>query len=142
MIALSKQDRKALDRLVAKCQAAARDGGWTGKWTLQVGDLDYIIEERTRGTGRDKLTAAEGEYLGIPRAFNAHVAWEEEGAEMIAAAIRASGLSTRKWAEQVMVRDERTVRRWLAGRPIPETVIRELRRAARGINHRGGLSCP
>ncbi len=42
--------------------------------------------------------------------------------------IDASGLSTRKWAEQVVWRDERTVRRWLAGRAIPATVVKELRR--------------
>jgi hypothetical protein len=53
---------------------------------------------------------------------------ERSAAELVEAAIAASGLSTRKWAERVMVRDERTVRRWLAGHPIPETVIRELRR--------------
>jgi hypothetical protein len=33
--------------------------------------------------------------------------------------IRESGLSNRKFAERWMVRDERTVRRWLAGEPIP-----------------------
>ncbi|MGI8498385.1 MAG: hypothetical protein ACR2OG_12465 [Gemmatimonadaceae bacterium] len=47
-------------------------------------------------------------------------------AELVRAAIDASGLSARAWAEQVMVRDERTVRRWLAGRPVPETVRRRL----------------
>ncbi|MBA3762232.1 MAG: hypothetical protein H0X04_02665 [Chthoniobacterales bacterium] len=42
--------------------------------------------------------------------------------------VRRSGLSSRRWAEQAMVRDERTVRRWLAGRAIPAAVVRELRR--------------
>ncbi len=42
--------------------------------------------------------------------------------------VRRSGLSSRRWAEQAMVRDERTVRRWLAGRTIPDTVVKELRR--------------
>jgi len=42
--------------------------------------------------------------------------------------IRRSGLSSRQWAEREAVRDERTVRRWLAGRAIPATVVKELRR--------------
>lgn len=54
-----------------------------------------------------------------------------EGRELVLAAIRDSGLSARKWAEQVAFRDERTVRRWLTGGPIPESVLRELRRRRR-----------
>ena len=42
-------------------------------------------------------------------------------AELIRAAIAASGLSSRRFAEFVTWRDERTVRRWGAGEPIPET---------------------
>lgn len=38
--------------------------------------------------------------------------------------IEQSGLSVRKFATQVMIRDERTVRRWLAGdSPIPNLVM-------------------
>lgn len=40
--------------------------------------------------------------------------------------IRESGLSSRVFAEQVMARDERTVRRWLAGSRIPKVVQRWL----------------
>ncbi len=47
---------------------------------------------------------------------------------LLRSVIDASGLSTRKWAERVAWRDERTVRRWLAGRAIPATVVKELRR--------------
>lgn len=40
-------------------------------------------------------------------------------------AIAASGLSNRQYAEQVLVRDERTIRRWLAGvNPIPAMVVK------------------
>ncbi len=40
------------------------------------------------------------------------------------AAITESGLSTRKFAAQVLVRHERTVRRWLAGdSQIPQSVL-------------------
>jgi hypothetical protein len=40
--------------------------------------------------------------------------------ELIAAAVEASGLSARRFAERVLSRDERTVRRWTAGDvPIP-----------------------
>lgn len=43
-------------------------------------------------------------------------------------AIERSGLSARRWAEEVAWRDERTVRRWLSGdSPIPELVVRRLR---------------
>jgi hypothetical protein len=46
--------------------------------------------------------------------------------ELLAAAIKASGLSARQYAERVLVRDERTIRRWLAGdSPIPK-VVREM----------------
>ena len=42
-------------------------------------------------------------------------------------AIERSGLSARAYAEQVMVRDERTIRRWVNGQsPIPEAVKRWL----------------
>lgn len=47
-------------------------------------------------------------------------------AELLSAAIEQSGLSARKYAELVLVRDERTIRRWLKGdSPIPK-VVREM----------------
>ena len=46
--------------------------------------------------------------------------------ELIQAAIKASGLSARKYAELVLLRDERTVRRWVSGEsPIPK-IVREM----------------
>jgi hypothetical protein len=46
--------------------------------------------------------------------------------ELIRAAIEASGLSARKYAEMVLVRDERTIRRWVSGKsPIPK-IVREM----------------
>jgi hypothetical protein len=46
---------------------------------------------------------------------------------MLAEAIEASGLSARRFAVEVLIRDERTVRRWLAGdSPIPEVVLLKL----------------
>lgn len=43
------------------------------------------------------------------------------------AAITASGLSATLYARQVLIRDSRTVRRWLAGdSPIPQSVIQFL----------------
>jgi hypothetical protein len=58
-------------------------------------------------------------------------------AELLAKAIETSGLSARKFAELVLVRDERTVRRWLAGdSPIPK-VVREMLRVQVA---KGGLS--
>jgi hypothetical protein len=48
--------------------------------------------------------------------------------ELLRERIAASGLSARKFARDVLLRDERTVRRWLAGEsPIPEPVIAFLR---------------
>lgn len=40
----------------------------------------------------------------------------------VSAAIDASGLSIAEWARTVVGRDERTVRRWLAGASIPAQV--------------------
>jgi hypothetical protein len=43
--------------------------------------------------------------------------------ELIRAAIDASGLSARRFAVDILTRDERTVRRWLAGdSPLPKAV--------------------
>jgi len=47
-------------------------------------------------------------------------------AELIRAAIAASGLSARRFAEDVTWRDERTIRRWGAGEPIPTTARERL----------------
>lgn len=47
--------------------------------------------------------------------------------ELLRAAIEASGLSARRFAREVLIRDERTVRRWLAGDAIPEVVVEKLR---------------
>ena len=42
---------------------------------------------------------------------------------LILAAIKSSGLSARKFATEILTRDERTVRRWLAGdAPVPAPV--------------------
>lgn len=50
--------------------------------------------------------------------------------DLLAKAIEASGLSARRFAAEVLLRDERTVRRWLSGEsPIPEPVLRFLKDA-------------
>jgi hypothetical protein len=46
------------------------------------------------------------------------------GAGVLRAAIEVSGLSARQFAMTLLVRDERTVRRWLTGEPMP-SVVRE-----------------
>jgi hypothetical protein len=46
-------------------------------------------------------------------------------AELIQAAIKASGLSARKYSEMVLLRDERTVRRWVAGKSPMPRIVRE-----------------
>ncbi len=48
-------------------------------------------------------------------------------ADVLARVIAASGLSARQYALTVLLRDERTVRRWLSGdSPIPKPVIAHL----------------
>jgi hypothetical protein len=43
--------------------------------------------------------------------------------EILAKAIEASGMSARRFAVRVLIRDERTVRRWLSGdSPLPKPV--------------------
>lgn len=54
---------------------------------------------------------------------------DESARDRLARAITASGLSARQYATMVLLRDERTVRRWLAGdSPIPEPVLAFLTR--------------
>lgn len=49
--------------------------------------------------------------------------WRTEAIAQLRAAIVASGLSVSAYARQVLIRDPRTVRRWLAGdSPIPQSV--------------------
>lgn len=44
--------------------------------------------------------------------------------DLLQKAIEASGLSARRFATEVLTRDERTIRRWLAGdSPIPKAVV-------------------
>ncbi len=45
--------------------------------------------------------------------------------DLLARAIQASGLSTRQFAKQVLIRDPGTVRRWLAGTLEIPTIVRE-----------------
>lgn len=47
-------------------------------------------------------------------------------AELVRAAITASDVSTKRFAERVVWRDQRTVRRWLAGDSVPKMVIDRL----------------
>jgi hypothetical protein len=48
--------------------------------------------------------------------------------DLLAEAIKRSGLSARAFARDVLWRDERTVRRWLAGdSPVPAVVADRLR---------------
>lgn len=55
------------------------------------------------------------------------LAEQTEGRALLRAAIAASDLSARRYATEVLTRDERTVRRWLAGKsPIPQAVLRYL----------------
>ena len=46
--------------------------------------------------------------------------------ELLVAAIKASGLSSVAFARDLMGRNDRTIRRWLAGAPIPPIAVRWL----------------
>lgn len=63
-------------------------------------------------------------------------------AALLRASMDRSGLSRRAYAETVLVRDERSVRRWVAGDPMPKSVRafleRELRALADTSAVRGG----
>ena len=51
----------------------------------------------------------------------------EHNVRALQLAIKASGLSARRFATDILMRDERTIRRWLAGQsPIPAAVQRWL----------------
>jgi hypothetical protein len=55
----------------------------------------------------------------------------DNAVRLLREAIARSGLSARQYAADVLLRDERTVRRWLAGQsPIPEPVCLFLVRTA------------
>ncbi len=41
-------------------------------------------------------------------------------ADLLRRAVEASGMSARRFATEVMIRDERTIRRWLAGEYMPD----------------------
>ena len=52
--------------------------------------------------------------------------------DLLRRAIKASGLSARQFAMTILMRDERTIRRWLAGKsPIPAAVVRWLQANAK-----------
>lgn len=56
----------------------------------------------------------------------------EDPRELLERALEVTGLSLRSFAERLMIRDERTVRRWRAGDvPIPEVAQRKLREIIR-----------
>lgn len=49
------------------------------------------------------------------------------GLQRLRKAIQRTGLSNRQYAEAILTRDERTLRRWLAGQtPIPKQVLKFL----------------
>jgi len=53
---------------------------------------------------------------------------------LLRAAITSSGLSASAYARDILIREPRTIRRWLAGdSPIPESVLHYLTRAAAAV---------
>jgi hypothetical protein len=61
-----------------------------------------------------------------------------EGIAKLRRAIELSGLSDRRFAKEVLVRDERTIRRWLAGdRPISKAVREKIDELLAGAPNAG-----
>lgn len=56
--------------------------------------------------------------------------------ELLAAARAASGLPLERFARELMVRDARTVERWMAGGVIPEVALEKLQAIVAGEDHR------
>jgi hypothetical protein len=56
-------------------------------------------------------------------------------AELLSTAIARSGLSVPAFARDALVRDERTVRQWLAGHPLPPAIRRTLEAYVGGERH-------
>lgn len=57
---------------------------------------------------------------------------ETDHRELLERALAVTGLSLRSFAESVVIRDERTVRRWRAGdSPIPDVAARRLEQVLR-----------
>ena len=53
-----------------------------------------------------------------------------ESVTLLKNAIEASGLSIRRYAVEVLGRDERNVRRWLAGDAMPNALLKMLKHQA------------
>jgi len=85
-----------------------------------------------RQVARNKLCAGARPVLRPGVGFNSLPVGNSTRAEQIAllrAAIARSGLSNRQFARRVLLRDERTLRRWVSGKQgIPQVVLRELTR--------------
>lgn len=65
----------------------------------------------------------------------------EEPAQVLERMIKASGLSARRFASEVLAgRDERTIRRWLAGETMPPKVLEWLYSIDRVQEEMGGLT--
>lgn len=49
--------------------------------------------------------------------------------DLLRTAIKVSGLSARRYAREILLRDEKTIARWLSGEsPVPDAVIAFLQR--------------
>lgn len=85
--------------------------------------LALVVQLGADAESTDRMRAARGD------GYVDGLAWETPGRRsgLVRMAIRRSGLPARRWAEQVMVRDERTVRRWISGDvDVPDVVLRRI----------------
>lgn len=120
-ILLIDDDGQVVSRWIATPEVVAdylANGGDPMMWDVQHLD-DVSVEDCGETVGRDGQIDDDGRRQYWEQTY--HVA-------LLRTAIDASGLSARKWAEQVAWRDERTIRRWLSGdSPIPALVVEKLR---------------
>jgi hypothetical protein len=113
------------DAEFVRCDSDTGDGGWSlhapgsEDEGIATGDAPALVSGTGEITREDYDTA---------RAVLASPGFRRRG--MISTLLAASGLSAAEFARTVVGRDERTVRRWLAGEPIPESVAAWLSRAS------------
>lgn len=90
----------------------------------EVAAADEWLAEQLGWALRDAATCTRAGHVTI----DDETGIEGDDVDLLRHVIGASGLSARQWALTIALRDERTVRRWLAGdSPIPEPVLAYLR---------------
>jgi len=100
--------------------------------------------EREAACGERRASRYSDDYRNVTCKW-CHMSDPTRAAEIarLCEAIRASGLSITEYARRVLVRDSRTLRRWLAGdRQIPQAVLELIETPADECATCGRADCP